>query len=146
MIETLLHQPYWILDIFPKQVPAACGGQYFAVERFFRQPAQRAELTERFVRFVLKLSCYEPLRLYHPENETWEESPAPDRLAERLRAVFAGSGSLYLLLPRENALFTLFAGDLYLTLYHPDAALLELARQLARAEGLFLWQPEAQRP
>ena len=36
-----------------------------------------------------------------------------------------------------------FSGDdHYMTLYNPDAEMLDLVRQLAAAEGLFVWAPE----
>ena len=48
MIETLLHKPYWVIDILPEQVPEGSSGQYFAVERCWLQPGQNAALRRKY--------------------------------------------------------------------------------------------------
>ena len=47
-IEELLQTPYWIVDIFPKQVPKDSPGQYFEIEKYLRE----AGILEYFDRIV----------------------------------------------------------------------------------------------
>ena len=45
----------------------------------------------------------------------------------------------------DGAAVALDGDDLYLTLYGPSAELLATVRQLAGAQGLFVWQPPQDR-
>ena len=56
-IEELLNQPYWIIDIFPYQVPKDSPGQYFAVDSYIRK-RQLSEIKDRHINLILKLNCY----------------------------------------------------------------------------------------
>ena len=60
-IEELLQAPYWIVDILPAQVPADSPGQYFAVEKYFLQERQLAEIKQKHIQLILKLNCYRDL-------------------------------------------------------------------------------------
>lgn len=138
-VERLLEAPYSVVDFLPRQVPADSGGQFFAVEEFFLQPEQLTELYRRFAQVLLKLNCYYDFAVGR-EDEDWTENPPPQALIDRVLSCAAG-GYLLVLLPQEDALITLSGGDLCMTVYHPAPALLDTAAQLARAEGLFTWQP-----
>ena len=70
---------------------------------------------------------------------SWETNPDPEAFADRvaglsgnefLRAVFAG----------QNAMIDYDRNDTYLTVYDPDAALLDKLKALAAGSGLFLWR------
>ncbi len=54
----LLEGPYWIVDILPEQVDAHAAGQYFAVERYFRQPERILPLSRKYAEILLRLNCY----------------------------------------------------------------------------------------
>lgn len=43
-IEEFLEQPYYVMDILPKQVPADSGGQYFKVEQYYLNHVERLSL------------------------------------------------------------------------------------------------------
>lgn len=49
---------------------------------------------------------------------------------------------LFILIRPADALINFSGDDHYMTLYNPDAELLDLIRSLAGAEGLFVWNPE----
>lgn len=138
-VERLLKLPYSVIDVLPRQVPADSGGQFFAVEAFFLQPEQLTELYRRFAQVLLKLNCYYDFAV-GGEEEDWTENPPPLVLFDRVLGCAAG-GYLLVLLPQEDALITLSGGDLCMTVYHSAPALLDTAKKLAQAEGLFAWQP-----
>ncbi len=131
MIEDLLRRPYWIIDILPAQVPAGAAGQYFAAERYYLTEPELSRLRRKQVGVILKLNCYMDLRL----EEDGPVNPPPETLAALLR-----DKPLSLLL--GGSLLVTDPGDTYMTLYDPDPRLLALVREIAAAEGLFVWQPE----
>jgi hypothetical protein len=135
LTEALLEKEYLVIDILPRQVSAERGAAYFAAERYFLDPPRLHALYERFAVLLVKLSCYFDLALC--ANEVWTASPAPRELWARVTAC-ADSGWCNVLLPEEKALITLYAGDLYMTLYHPSEELAQTVRQLAAAQGLFV--------
>ena len=129
-IEELLQTPYWIVDILPKQVPRNSPGQYFAVAEYYWQETQLAALQDRHRDLILNLNCYRGLSL----NEDPALNPPPEQIAEavRQRCTFIRIGDAMLLSEPD---------DTHMTLFNPDADLLELVRVLAVGEGLYLWQP-----
>lgn len=129
-LEQLLDMPYWILDILPRQVPPASPGQYFAVEWYYRT-RRREEIARKKADLLLKLNCYLDLFL----GVERQENPPPERIAAAVRE----QNCLVFL---SGALITSDPEDTSMTVYHPDEALLVLLRELARGEGLYLWQPE----
>ena len=141
MIEELLEKPYWVVDLLPVQVPADAPGQYFSVEEYYLQPERIRLLHGKFADILLKLNCYFDFRVCYDAEERWEENPDPETLA----AKFAEDGeawTLYFFLPSEQALIMVNSDDLYMTVYGPTARLMEILRQLAQSEGLFMWKPE----
>lgn len=137
-------QPYWIVDILPRQVPAAAAGQYGAVERFLREPVQAQNTYARMARLLLKLNCYYDLHVAAPSEEAPVINPAPealDRLVRSLPQAAQGTYELTIEIPAEGATLALDGNDHYFTLYQPSPDLLQDLRELAHAEGLFVWQP-----
>ena len=134
-IEELLEKAYWVIDILPKQVPAESPGMFFDVERYLLEHPQADALKARRLSLLLKLYCYYDVRISIDACETWAENPSPEMLCKALDSY------LYVLLPGEQALITADPGDIYMTLYNASDDLLSLVRQLAEAEGLFVWQP-----
>ena len=138
-IEELLEGPYWIVDILPEQVPADAAGQYFAVERYFLQPERIVPLRRRYAEILLRLNCYVDMAVSFDSCASWETNPDPETFADRvaglsgnefLRAVFAG----------QNAMIDYDHNDTWLTVYDPDAALLDKLKALAAGSGLFVWR------
>lgn len=79
---------------------------------------------------VLKLNCY--MDICMDENHV---NPSPKLLAfEMLRR--------HMDIRIDEALLVSEPDETHLTLYNADDELLELARLLAQAEGLFVWLPE----
>ena len=134
-IERLLDEPFFVIDFLPRQVPAGSGGHYFAVEEYFMEGPLIGKLYENFAELILKLNCYYDLITAAGEHAA-EEMP-PEKLWAEVTGC-TGSDFLNIMLPGEDSLITLYAGDLYMTLYHPSEELLETVRQLAGAQGLFV--------
>jgi len=137
--ERLLESPCYVIDFLPRQVPADSEGNYFGVERFLTEHPRLEGLYRRFARLVLCLSCYDRMAANLDPEEEWSGDPTPEELTGLIE-VCAGDEPAYvsLLLPGEDALLTLDGGDLYMSVYHPSEDLLDLIRQLAAAEGLFV--------
>ena len=142
IIEAFLDKPYWIIDILPMQVPAEAAGQYFRIERYFL--SQLDGISKRFASVLVKLNCYIDLQVGLEED--WISNPDPGNL-ERLFGNAASLRSpLSIIVGSEDALITFSGDDHYMTLYNPDEELLELVRQCAGAEGLFVWGPKQTEP
>lgn len=138
VIEELLECPYWVVDFLPRQVPADCGGRFFAVEPYFLNGTRGSELRRKFADLLLKLNCYYAFQYFPGAGDEPAEDPDPDRLRDWL----SGEGAaLNVLIGSEHTLITYSSGSTNLTVYDPSPAVLELIRQLAGAEGLFVWKP-----
>ncbi len=128
-IEELLDMEYWIIDILPKQVPKDSPGQYFAVEAYLRK-TRLAQVKEKHVNLILKLNCYRDISL----DEEGLPNPSPEETAAAVR-------ERYVNILVDEALIVSEPEDTYLTVFHPDGELLELLKELAAGEGMFVWQP-----
>ena len=129
-IGELLEKPYWIIDILPYQVPSDSLGRYFAIEPYFRDAP---EIAGKKLGLILKLNCYRHLRYITDADE--EDAPAPEKVGAWIR------GQVLNILV-DGAMIVSDPEDHYMTVYGPDAELLELLKELARSEGLFVWRPE----
>ena len=150
LTEELLTQPFHVIDFLPLQVPADCGGQYFAVERFYLEQPQALGIYPRFANLMLQLNCYYELAV--TDGQSWARNMPPRELYQKITACGArcsrekgakkaaekGPQFLNFLIPSEKSLITLNSGDLYMTLYAPSEKLLELVTKLAAAQGLFV--------
>ncbi len=143
IIDSLLDKPYWLIDVLPKQVPAESAGQYFKVERYFLSWLD--EIGRKFARVLIRLNCYYDLQM-STDGESWILNESPEDLARRFEESAASHSPLSVLIGSEEALITFSGDDHYLTLYIPDDELLELVRQCAQAEGLFVWGPKQTEP
>ncbi len=130
-IEELLEKPCWVVDILPERVPEGSPGQFFAVEAYYLRPERLAGIRRKFTDLLLKLNCYDQLRIVTEEGT---EAPSPEELDRRIAE---GNEDLLFLLSGD-ALVTLNRDDIYLSVYGPDETLLERIGKLAAAEGLFL--------
>ena len=138
MIEELLLRPYWVIDILPEQVPADSARRFARVEPYWLERQNQAALRERFAAILVKLSCYDDLRVCSPDESLNLENPAPAELVWRLTD--AGEDLLFVL-EEANCLITANRGDLCMTVYNPSEALRRRIAALAASEGLFFWQP-----
>ena len=132
-IEELLQSPYWIIDILPSQVPEDSSGKYFAVEKYFLQDKQLAEIKRKHIDLVLKLNCYRDISI----DEEDEVNPSPERIADEMR-------KRYLYIMTGESMILSEPDDTHLTVFNPDPQLLELIREIASGEGLFVWKPSAE--
>ena len=129
-VEELLQCPYWIVDILPFQVPADSPGQYFAVEKYYLQDDRLEKIKQKHIDLVLKLNCYRDISI---SDET-VINPPPEHIAEEMRKRF-----LYIMVGGSMILSE--PDDTHLTVFDPDPQLLELIRQIACSEGLYVWMP-----
>ena len=134
MIDELLQKPYWIIDIFPEQVPADSPGQFFAVEKYYLAAEQLADIKRKHINLVIKLNCYRRISI----NEEKEYNPPPERIAEEMK-----SKNVYLML--DDSMILSEPDDTHMTVFNPDEETLDMIRMLAEGEGLYVWQPEPDR-
>ena len=130
-VEELLQTQYWVIDILPSQVSNRAAGQYFAVDEFWGQEPNRSAIKQKQVNVILKLNCYRDIALEDEANV----NPPVQKIAD---SMFAEHTNLLV----GDALIVSDPEDTYITVYNPDAKLLDLVRKLAMAEGLFVWQPK----
>ena len=143
VIESLLSKPYWLIDVLPKQVPAGSAGQYFKAERYFL--SRLDESGRKFSRILIRLNCYYDLQV-STDGENWILNASPGDLARRFEESASSHSPLSIFIGSDVALVTFSGDDHYMTIYNPDEDLLELVRQCAQAEGLFVWGPKQTEP
>ena len=129
-IEELLQCPYWIIDILPSQVPKDSPGQYFAVEKYFLQGDRMKEIKQKHIGLILKLNCYRDISI---SDET-VINPLPKHIADEMKKRY-----LYIMIGESMILSE--PDDTHLTVFNPDSQLLDLIRQIASSDGLFVWKP-----
>lgn len=129
-VEELLECTYWIIDILPLQVPNDSPGQYFAVEKYFLQDKRIEEIKQKHINLILKLNCYRDIAIY---DET-AINPVPEHISEEMKKRY-----LYIMI--DESMILSEPDDTYLTIFNPDSKLLELIKQIAFSEGLFVWKP-----
>lgn len=146
VISRMLEGPFWIIDLFPDQVPASARGQYSAVERYFRKPDRLTSLYRKYAELLLKLNCYCDMVISLDLCEALEINPDPEAFVQSVSALAGPDGDrsgrfLRALFPAEKVMIDLDPGDTYVTVYDPKEKLLGKIRMLAAADGLFVWQP-----
>jgi hypothetical protein len=129
-VEELLQCPYWIVDILPSQVPKDSPRQYFAVEKYFLQGDRLDEIKQKHINLILKLNCYRDISI---SDET-VINPLPEHIAGEMK-------KRYLYIMTGESMILSEPDDTHLTVFNPDSQLLELIRQIASGEGLYVWKP-----
>ena len=129
-VEELLQCSYWIIDILPSQVPEGSPGQYFTVEKYFLQGDRLEEIKQKHINLILKLNCYRDISI---SDET-VVNPIPEHVAEEMK-------NRYLYIMMDDSMVLSEPDDTHLTVFNPDPQLLDLIRQIASSEGLFVWKP-----
>ena len=139
----LLEGPYCVVDVLPKQVPRDAPGQYFAVERYWLGPERLGELRRKFAEVLLRLNCYFDMAVSFDNCESWELNPEPEGFAARLVGL---SGNVFLraVFAARRSMVDIDPCDANMTAYGTDAEFLDVAKQAASAEGLFVWTPEGE--
>ena len=79
---------------------------------------------------VAELNCYRDISI----DEETTVNPSPERIAEEIQ-------NRYLYLMTGDSMILSEPDDTHLTVFNPDAGLLELIRELAAGEGFYVWQP-----
>ena len=128
-IDELLKTSYWVIDILPAQVPKGGPGQYFAVEKYFLDEKRLAAIKEKHINLVLKLNCYRQISI-----DGGAGNPAPELVAAEMR-------KRYLHIMVDESMILSEPDDADLTIFNPDAELLDLIREIAAGEGLYVWKP-----
>ena len=144
MNDEIFERPYWVVDVLPRQVPAQCGGQFFAVEEYLLGHPLIDTTYSHHAALLLKLNCYYELSIVDPQTDDRIDNPEPEALVGMVCGLVsddAPSRSLLVEVPSEHAVFLLDGTCLNMTLYDPTDELLKTVYQLAGAEGLFVWQP-----
>ena len=126
-IEELLEKPYWIIDILPTRVPQDSPGQYFAIEKYILN-TRLTEIKRRHVNVILKLNCYLDIAFEGRRN------PPPGEIEKTMN-------EKYVYLMTGNAMILSEPDDTHMTVFNADEALLNLLKDIASSEGLFVWQP-----
>lgn len=138
--EQYLEQPYWVIDILPKQVPAGSAGQYFIVAEYYRAHPRIDAVYRKFTDILLKLNCYEDMA-FSTDGDEWITNPAPADIEVMVTKCLTDKTMLYILLRSSNALITISSDDTYMTVYHPNEETINLLAALVASVGLFFWHP-----
>lgn len=142
-VEILMAKPYWLVDLLPKQVPEGSPGQYFRIERFYL--SQLGTLCRRFAGFLIRLNCYSDLQVSR-DGESWSTNISPEEMILAFEDSASSHTPLFILAGSSDTLVYFSGDDHNLTLYNPDPDALDLMRQLAASEGLFVWGPQQFQP
>lgn len=137
----LLEQPYRTVGCLPQPVPNDAAGQYYMVSRYFRQPPQLSVLRRKQSRILLRMNCYDDMAVTTDGGGSWEKNPDPEQFVRMLDDL-SGDRFLRVLFPARGMLIELYAGDTQMTVTCTDDEATELFRQIAAAEGLYLWEEE----
>lgn len=134
-IDELLQSPYWIIDILPKRVPQDSPGQYFAVENYLLKELLAA-IKQKHINVILKLNCYYDLAFVDADEEE-RKNPEPAQIAEAMN-------KRYVNIMVDGAMIISEPDDTHMTLFNPDEELLQLVKDIAGSEGLFVWKGAAE--
>ena len=133
-VEALLEKPYQVIDILPERVPEETPGRYFAVERYYLEPARFTDIRKRFADIVIKLYCYYDLIVLLGDADEPLVDPEPEQLADWIE-----SAKLHMcILIGEDSLLMISTDDLYMTVFNADESLTARIELLAKANGLFV--------
>ena len=127
-IEDLLQTPYWIIDILPRQVQPNSLGQYFKVENYYLKNEHLQDIKQKHTNLILKLNCYKDITIDDNKN------PLPEIICEEIKKRY-----LYIMI--DEAMLLSEPDDTHLTLFNPSEELLELVKEIAISEGLYVWKP-----
>ena len=125
-IEELLNKEYWIIDILPKQVKKDSDGQYFSVIEYYLKNIK--EIKRKHINLILKLNCYYDICI-------------EDKINPEIEDIVNTINNKYVFIMINDSMILSEADDTHMTLFNPDNKLLELVKDIANSEGLFVWKP-----
>jgi hypothetical protein len=128
-IEELLQKPFWVVDILSEQVKSDSPSQYFEVEKYY---LESKELRRKQLNVLLRLNCYFDFCVWIDSEPV--KNPSPNKLKEFV-------GKTHLNIEVGNGLLVVDPADTHMTMYNAEGKLMEMVKQLATAEGLFIWRP-----
>ncbi len=144
-VERLLEEEYWLIDVLPSQTHENKAEEYFRLEQEYLKNERQSELYQNFADIMLLLSNSFETALCTMPEDMWTFRP-DDAAIQNAFAAHTQSGSVLLLLPKEQTLVSLNAKDLNMTVFHPTEKVLSLIRRPAEERGLYIWQtPQIQR-
>ena len=88
------------------------------------------EIKQKHINLILKLNCYRDISI---DDET-AINPLPEHIADEMK-------KRYLYIMVDESMILSEPDDTHLTVFNPDTQLLELIRQIASGEGLYVWKP-----
>ena len=138
-LEEIMEKPYRIVDILPRQVSAERGDQYSRAERYFLSEDRVTRLHERYLDLLLKLNCYEDIRVSFDFGDHWELNPEPESLKRKMVDRKA-PWTLYAVFGSDDMMAVVHSDDTYMTIVNPTDDFPGVFGQLVQAEGLFLWE------
>ena len=133
--QSIFDAEYYVIDIFPSQIPAERGAAYSEAEKFFLQEPHLTLLHQKFARLAIKLGCYSDITLEY--NDLQLSTPVPSMIYDTIINC-KPIDSIALHFTNDNCAITYNGDDLYMTFYNPNGNLLKLAEKICGAEGLFL--------
>ena len=133
-VEALLEKPYQVIDILPERVPEEAPGRYFAVERYYLEPARFTDIRKRFADIVIKLYCYYDLIVLLGDADEPLVDPEPEQLADWIES----AKQHMCILIGNDSLLMISTDDLYMTVFNADDSLTARIELLAKAKGLFV--------
>ncbi len=136
MVERLLENDYWIIDIFPEQIPEDRQKEYSKLTERYFEKSELAKLHRQYADIMAEISGkYHTAMLCLPEDE-WIVSP--DENAVRDAVVrHTERGCVHLLVPQAQTLISLQSEDLYITVYDPSDEILTLLKQTVPQKGFY---------
>lgn len=140
-VEALYEAAYWLVDVFPSQLPESEPEKYLTIERELLSPAKLKALYGRFAEVFSDISRRFLSSQYIYPEDNWTNNPDDSQISREIQK-HRRVGSVQLFLPTESTLLTLNAEDLYITVYQPSKTVLNLLNNAANKRGLFLRQPE----
>ena len=144
-VERLLEEEYWLIDVLPSQMPKSKAEEYFRLEQGFLSSERITGLYQKFAEIMLLLAQGFEAAMHTAPEDMWTFRP-DDAAIQNAFAAHTQSGSVLLLLPKEQTLVSLNAKDLNMTVFHPTEKVLSLIRRPAEERGLYIWQtPQIQR-
>lgn len=145
MVERLLEDEYWIIDILPAQIPVEKQREYRVLTDEYFESGKVAELHRQYADILTLMSSrYNTAMLCMPEDE-WTISPHDNAIKDAVIR-HTERGCVDLLLPDEDVLISLQAEDLTITVYHPTKEILSLLQQEVSKIGFYIWQtPQIER-
>lgn len=145
MVERLLEDDYWIIDILPAQIPVENQREYRDITDEYFESGKVAELHRQYADILTLLSGrFNAAMLCMPEDE-WKISPDANTIKDAVIR-HTERGCVDLLLSDVDVLISLQAEDLYITVYHPTEEILSLLQQAVSKMGFYIWQtPQIER-